>query len=209
MQKKLLLLSVFLLIAALCSYVNAEDDNLKMFRFQGKIGIPNLIGGALEIIPFQIDEYSFGGECDLSYIPITISDTKISILYLGLTPKIYFSPVGTGFSLGIGYGKLSVNAEKEFTTSEFDDPGTYVIEEESAKATATVNANFFLIRVGYRWIWGPITLALEGGYGLGIIDDEVDVEVEYPSGKITEKYNTGDIPVSVGTVGNISFGFAF
>jgi len=66
------------------------------------------------------------------------------------------------------------------------------------------------LKIGKRWMFGPITVAVETGYGLGKLDDELTIKVKYNDGTSEEETeSTDDIPIGGDAIGALSIGIAF
>jgi len=210
--------TILCLILFIAFSVYGEKDKLKMFRIQGKLGIPNLAGVSVGfVLPIVLGSVTIGVDADLTHIPLPTSGDidNASIDYYSGSPTLYFSPYGKKLFLGLGFGRLSVSANKTYYHS-YEDPTTLLPTTESASAKASLGANCLLMRCGYRWIWGPITLALESGLVNIAIDEEIKVKVKFPSGTIieyTEKTEQflppGSKMSGTGLIFGLSLGLAF
>lgn len=181
------------------------------FRGELKIGTPNLLGFGAE---YQLDMGLPGltPYADFSAFTLDLDETvSMGISYFGLGAKVYLDEyIGmNGVFAGLGYGRLGF----KFTDSgfyEYDWDQNWNMVEKNGEGSASFGLSLIQLKIGKRWMFGPITLSLETGYSIGKFDDTFDVEVKWDDGtKTTETESTSDIPIGGGTIGAFTIGFAF
>lgn len=180
----------------------------KAFRGELKLGTPNVIGFAAE---YQLDIPISGVAPYLDFTSFTLDldeTVSLGISYVGFGAKLYLDEfIGKpGFFAGLGFGRLGLTfTDTGYSTIDYD-----TWEEIGGKGEVTLNVNMLQLKIGKRWMFGPLTLAVETGYALGKLDDDFDITIKYEDGTsetITE--SAADIPIGGGTIGALSIGFAF
>jgi hypothetical protein len=204
LKKTVITLTIFLLSSL--ALAQEMDDP---FRLSIKTGSPNIIGlGCEYLVP--LGGLSMGLDVDGSYFPLkrkylpflskSFEDITFNIMYFALGPRLFFDENGKGFSIGFYYGRYLLEIIQD-----------YHYLGQTASATAKVGANIYLGKIGYRWFFGRAFLGVEAGYGIGKLDDTLEITVTYPkTGKRKEEYDIKDIlPVAHGFVGTFEAGIAF
>jgi hypothetical protein len=97
--------------------VEALDSiKVKYINLGVKLGIPNLIGGSVEIV-LPILGNRIAPYFDYSGFSIDTDDIGTSFSYLEYGANLYFNQKGNGFFLSLGQGKF--NTELAFNTLDF------------------------------------------------------------------------------------------
>jgi len=200
----ILLLSLFVFVGTLA----AAD---KPFRGELKLGSPNLLGFGAE---YQLDMPMSGlaPYIDFSAFSLDLDETvTMGISYFGAGVKLYLDEyIGKpGYYAGLGIGRLGF----KFEDSGYDDyyyDDNWDLVTISGKGEASFGLTMLQVKIGKRWNFGPITMALETGYGLGKLDDNFDLKVKYSDGSSeTISESTADVPLGGGTIGAFSIGITF
>ena len=208
--QKLIVLS-FTLILTLSGIGFGQE---KPIRIEGKFGVPNIVGGSVEyLLPELGNEFidnSIAPYVDFSAFGLTLDETTdMGFTYFGFGGKYYLDQQVKSLGLpgtmqgvfgGLGFGRMSL----ELTDNEW-----FSFEHGDGTATGSIGTNMFQIKLGKRWIWGPLTVCVETGYALGSMDDKVKVDIEYDDGTTeTDTEDISDVPLGVGTIGALSIGIA-
>lgn len=200
----------FIIIMGLAStIIFAQEKPIKRIRAELKLGMPNLFGFCGEYQTPVFDN-SLAPYIDFSKFTLALDENvdfgfsyfsvggkyylNNFIEYLELPEKMY------GTYAGIGLGRLAI----DITDDGYLDFNT----GETGTGTGSVGINMLQLKIGKRWFWGPITVNIESGYGLGKMDEEIEVKVEYQSFSETETYDTGDVPITSGAIWAFSIGLA-
>ncbi len=205
MNKKIIYSLLFVLITCQVGYAQQP------FRGEVKLGTPNLMGFSVE---YQLDLPMPGVApyIDFSAFSLDLDETvTLGISYIGFGGKLYLDEfIGKpGYFAGLGFGRLGFNmTDNGYFIYDYDDDWNYVEIKGEGKASFTVN--MLQLKIGKRWMFGPITVAVETGYALGKLDDELTIDVKYDDGTSEkETESTEDIPLGGGAIGAFSIGIAF
>ena len=170
-----------------------------------KLGIPNIIGGNVEVI-FPVLNNHLAPYADFSGFDIDPDeDTSVAMSYTEFGLNYYFGQTGTGAYLSAGLGNLTTDLT--FSNIEVEDgiyDGIGTVEEK----IATTN-----LKIGYKSS-GRFYFRIELGYGIGNIPDQLEIQARSASlGETSTEYEEfPDIPgVSENgiVIGNIGFGISF
>jgi hypothetical protein len=186
-----------------------EYDTFLPLRIGIKAGSPNIVGLAGEyVIPLGFA--GLGIDADLSYFPIdrtyftflpeSFEDTTFTVIYAAAGLRMYFNETADAFSIGVFAGRYQLKVEQE-----------YHYMGQTATGSVSTGIAVLMAKLGWRWIWGNFTLAIDAGYGAGKIDDTLEITVNYPTtGRRTEVVEIKDIlPIAHGIVASIEAGIAF
>jgi len=205
MNMKIMHSILFVLITCQVGYTQQP------FRGEVKLGTPNLMGFSAE---YQLDLPIPGVApyIDFSTFSLDLDETvTLGISYVGFGGKLYLDEfIGKpGYFAGLGFGRLSFNmTDNGYSMYDFDNDWNYV--EIGGEGEASFAMNMIQLKIGKRWMFGPITVAVETGYGLGKLDDELTIKVKYDNGTSEEETeSTDDIPIGGGAIGALSIGIAF
>ncbi|MGM0509010.1 MAG: hypothetical protein ACQERZ_07635 [Fusobacteriota bacterium] len=195
MKFKKLVLLVTLVFLISFSLLGANKS--RPIRAELSLGIPNLIGVSGEYVIPNFQDGKVSVDMDFSYIPISLDDqTTAKISYIGIGGRYYITEPEKGVYVGGGLSRLNLGMEYED-----DDLGT---------GSADLGTMFLIGKVGYRKFLGPLVTNIEVGYGIGKLDDTIEVTYEDTDGtKTTEEEDTSDVPIGSGQVFKTSIGFAF
>ena len=88
-------------------YTNEIEDSIKIRRinFGLKLGIPNVIGGSIEILP-PILNNKIAPFLDFSGLNIDIDNVGTDFSYLEYGANFYFNEKGNGFFISLGQGEI-------------------------------------------------------------------------------------------------------
>ncbi|NOZ03678.1 MAG: hypothetical protein GXO92_03600 [FCB group bacterium] len=201
MTKKILYSILFVMITCQAGYGE------KLFRGELKVGMPNLLGFSAE---YQLDLPMPGVApyVDFSTFSLDLDETvSLGISYVGFGGKLYLDEfIGKpGYFAGLGFGRLGFNLTDN-GYFKYDDN----YNEVKGEGKASIAVNLLQLKIGKRWILGPVTIAIETGYSLGKLDDELTIEINYEDGTSErETESTEDIPLGGGMIGTVSIGVAF
>lgn len=207
-MKKTIICTLFTL-CFLSAAIAGEYDEFLPLRIGIKAGSPNIVGLAGEYV-LPLGPAGLGIDTDMSYFPIdrsylsflpeSFEDTTFTVLYIAGGLRLYFNEAADGFSVGLFAGRYQLKVEQE-----------YHYMGQTATGSISTGVTVFMAKLGWRWIWGNFTLALDAGYGAGKIDDTLEITVHYPTtGKRTEVVEIDDImPLAHGIIASIEAGIAF
>ena len=205
MIKKIMYSILFVLIICQVGYAQ------RAFRGELKLGMPNLLGFSAE---YQLDLPMPGVApyIDFSVFSLDLDETvSMGINYIGFGGKLYLDEIigKPGYFAGLGFGRLGFSlTDNGYSYFDFDDNWDYV--EIKGEGKASIAVNMLQLKIGKRWMFGPITIAVESGYSLGKLDDELTIDVKYDDGTSEkETESTEDIPLGGGPIGAFSIGIAF
>ncbi len=182
--------------------VDTTDTAIKRISLGLKIGIPNIIGGAVEgVLPMlgnRIAPYF-----NLSGFNLDIDNVSSEMSYTEFGSKIYFGNKGNGFFVGLGSSKFSSSLNFKDLSLDFGETGTGSVD---------LDINTFIIKLGAK-TGGRIYFNFELGYGVGSIPDELKFQATSSTGRT--EYTTEKIPNIPGVteggilIGNVGFGISF
>ena len=101
-------------------------------------------------------------------------DTDITIkdyLDIGFGLVAYVRDDRAGPYAGFGYDWTRLTLKAEVSDDDSMDPIPYT-------GTSDFSYHSVHAKVGWRWMWGRVTLAAEAGYGLAFFDGSLDVTLE-------------------------------
>ena len=169
---KLLIILIGFYLANLQSqneeYKNEIEDSIKIRRinFGLKLGIPNVIGGSIEILP-PIFNNKVAPFLDFSGLNIDIDNVGTDFSYLEYGANFYFKGKGNGFFISLGRGNF--NTDLNFYNLEFNENGQSTIGD----ASTNLKFNTTNIKTGIK-TGGSFFFRFEVGYGFGSIQNTVE-----------------------------------
>ncbi len=195
---------VFVLL--FCVSIQAQDKkkSIKPFRIGVKVGVPNIVGGNVELVFFKrlaayVDYSSYSG---------TFSDVDVSFNHFEIGGNIYFNPTGKGFYGSFSYSSFSLDGS--YAGAQTDNGITFTGLATGSLAINTINAKLGL-KLGRSFYFRT-----EVGYGFGTIPDTITVTGTVTGGGgTTTETGTEPIPDIPGIsssgllIFNIGFGIGF
>jgi len=179
------------------------NESIKRISVGLKIGIPNIVGGAVEgVLPI------FGNRIapyfNLSSFDLDVENVTTKLAYTEFGSKLYFGNKGKGFFVGVGSSKFASTLDFKDLSLDFGETGTGSVD---------LDVNTFIIKLGAK-TGGRIYFNFELGYGIGSIPEELKFTATSTTGR-TES-TTEDIPNIPGVnpgggilIGNVGFGISF
>ena len=194
-------------LATLCIYAftyGQNTDDIKRFRLGAKAGVPNGIGGNVEIVtPLLVNSVALYG--DYSGLSAEIDDTDTTLKYYEFGANVYFKQdQAKGLYAAVGYGNLSMDGV-------FTDAQTINGELFTGTAEGSFDVQSINVKLGIL-AGRTLFFRAELGYGFGDVPQEIRITGNVngvPSEGVEE---IPDIP-GVGENGyilaNIGIGIAF
>lgn len=194
---------VAVLVLLICVTAQAQDDkgeNIKPFRIGAKIGVPNIVGGNVELvfakrIGLYADYSSFSGDFD---------DVAVSFNFFEIGTNIYFKTTGKGFYGSFSYSSFSIDGT-------YTDAQTIGGQNFTGEATGSLEINTVNAKLGLK-LGRSFYFRTEVGYGFGTVPDEVVITGNVNGVSATGTEEIPDIP-GISSSGllifNIGFGIAF
>ena len=168
-----------------------------------KLGIPNLIGGSIEII-LPVLGNKIAPYFNYNGFSLDTDEIATNFSYMEYGTNLYFNQKGNGFFISLGRGNF--NTELDFNALDF---GSFLILSEPINTD--FNFNTTNIKLGIK-SGGTFYFRFELGFGLANIPNSVDFIATY--GGITKSFSEELPPIpgisSSGIlIGNIGFGLSF
>lgn len=179
-----------------------SNQKVKSFSIGLKAGVPNIIGGGLEIVlPFFDHHFSIYG--DLSKFNLELDDTSADLSYSEFGFNYYFNTKGKGLYLGAGFGKF----DSTLVVSNIEMEG-----DRTGQGSVDLLINTTNLKLGLK-TGGTFYFRVELGYGLGEVPSELMINAStsdgYKETVVEEVPNIPGISNSGILVGNIGFGLSF
>ena len=179
---------------------NLDSIKIKRVNVGLKIGIPNVVGGSVEVT-LPILDNRISPYFDYSGFNLEADDVETNFSYSEFGANIYFNGKGNGFFVSVGRGQF--NTELTFNDLDFDGV--------TGSASTDFDFGTTNIKLGLK-SGGSFYFRFEVGYGIGDIPNSIDFTAT--SGGITENFSEDIPPIpglsSGGTIiGSFGFGIAF
>ena len=181
-----------------------DTIKIKYVNIGVKVGIPNLIGGSVEVL-LPVLGNRISPYFDYSGFNIDTDQVGTKLSYSEYGANLYFNKKGNGFFVSLGKAKFDANLT--FNELNFSDDGNSTTDS----ASTNLNFNTTNIKLGIK-TGGAFYFRFEIGFGLGDIPDAINFTAT--SNGITENFSE-EIPAIPGLgqggilIGNIGFGLAF
>ena len=168
------------------------NEPIKRISVGLKIGIPNIVGGAVEgVLPI------FGNRIapyfNISSFDLDVENVTTKLAYTEFGSKIYFGNKGKGFFVGVGSSKFA-------STLDFKDLS--LDGGETGSGTVDLDLNTFIIKLGAK-TGGRIYFNFELGYGIGSIPKDLKFTGTVETNKIPGSPEIGDTTIVTEPVPNI------
>ena len=179
------------------------DESIKRISLGLKIGIPNIIGGAVEgVLPIlgnRIAPYF-----NISSFDLDVENVTAGLSYTEFGSKFYFGNKGKGFFVGVGSSKFASTLDFKDLSLDNGERGTGSVDLDIPTLTIKIGA-----KTG-----GRIYFNFELGCGIGSIPNEIEVNAISSTGtKYNKKEPIPNIPgINPGggiLIGNVGFGISF
>ena len=118
-------------------------EKVKRFSLGAKLGIPNLVGGTVEVV-LPLFQNRIAPYFDYSQFSVNLDTSESSLSYNELGANIYFNDKGKGFFVGLGSARM--NADVVFTDLIFSENG---ITTTGTGSTA-LDLNTFNLKLGIK-----------------------------------------------------------
>ena len=179
------------------------NEPIKRISVGLKIGIPNIVGGAVEgVLPI------FGNRIapyfNISSFDLDVENVTAGLSYTEFGSKFYFGNKGKGFFVGVGSSKFASTLDFKDLSLDNGERGTGSVDLDIPTLTIKIGA-----KTG-----GRIYFNFELGYGIGSIPNEIEVNAISSTGtKYNKKEPIPNIPgINPGggiLIGNVGFGISF
>ncbi len=172
------------------NYLSAQDQPV---RIGLKFGLPQIAGINFEYVSPLLSK-RLAGDVDFSYIPLNLTDTKLTYTNFDIGANYYFFKEGRGLYGGIAYDRMGINATRNFINDN----------DQTVKGSADFGINMMNLKIGGKH-GGLFYFRWELGYCLAF--NKPVFEVTATSSDGTTQSKTFNLPI--GLLADIGFGFAF
>lgn len=179
------------------------DENIPRVRVGVKIGVPNILGGNLEIVT-PLFGNRIAPYVDYAAFTIDADDSENELNYFEIGSNIYFNSLGKGMYASLSYSRFNADSFLE---------GERTIEGQLFTGTASgeVEVNTFNVKLGAK-LGRKFYFRVEAGYGFGNVPQQIRI-----TGNVNGEPGVGiatipDIPgVSDNglLIATIGFGYSF